>query len=141
MNQSPLLPPRSWSFIGFAVGFLLSAFSASANPTASSVWLDFAANPHNHQNIPNNAYAGYRGGKMPIPDVPVVVNLLDFGGNGNGLADNTQAFQNAIEAAWIAGGGAVYVPPGVYVVDKMIHLNQSGVVLRGAGSKVSSFGA
>ncbi len=120
-------------FASACMAFSVLTTAASGNPTASTVWQDFAANPYNHLNIPNNAYAGYRGGKMPIPDVPVVVNLLDHGGNGDGLTDNTEAFQRAIEAAWIAGGGAVYIPAGVYVVDKMIHLNKSGVVLRGAG--------
>lgn len=104
-----------------------------AQSTATEVWQDFAANPHQHQNIPHNAYAGYRGGRMAIPDVPVVVNLLDFGGVGDGLTDNTAAFGRAIEAAWQAGGGAVLIPAGTYVVQEMIHLNQSGVVLRGAG--------
>ena len=117
---------------------LLAAFvvgDATASPTtATEVWQSFVDNPHRHQNIPNNAYAGYHGGKIPIPDVPVVVNLTDFGAVGDGLTDSTEAFKKAIEAAWLAGGGAVFIPAGVYRIEKMIHLNQSGVVLRGAGA-------
>ncbi|MCC5806078.1 MAG: fibronectin type III domain-containing protein [Opitutales bacterium] len=117
---------------------MVTAPSLFASGGAAQIWDDFATAPHTHPNIPHNAYAGYRGGAAPIPDVPVVADLLDFGGNGDGETDNTAAFQRAIEAAWRAGGGAVYIPPGVYVVDKMIHLNQSGVVLRGAGPEATT---
>ena len=110
----------------------------AAGGGTAQIWEDYAAAPHAHPKLPNNAYAGYRGGTVPIPDVPVVADLLDFGGNGDGVTDNTAAFQRAIEAAWRAGGGAVHIPPGVYVVDKMIHLNQSGVVLRGSGPEATT---
>ncbi len=101
--------------------------------TGNDVWNDYVKNPFDHPNIPNNSYAGYHGGEASIPTVPVVVNLADYGGVGDGATDNTLAFQKAIRAAWEKGGGAVYVNAGIYQVNKLIHLNKDGVVIRGAG--------
>ncbi|MGJ8643537.1 MAG: glycoside hydrolase family 28 protein [Luteolibacter sp.] len=43
-------------------------------------------------------------------------NLKDFGGTGDGVAMNTTALQNAIDACTDAGGGVVRVPTGRYVI-------------------------
>lgn len=42
--------------------------------------------------------------------------VTDYGAIGNGIADDTIAIQNTINAAEAAGGGVVYFPAGVYVV-------------------------
>jgi hypothetical protein len=74
-----------------------------------------------------------------IPELPVVKDVLDFGATADNSTDNRLAFQNAIDAAAAAGGGAVWVPAGTYrftsanAFDSTIDL-RSGVVLRGAGS-------
>lgn len=70
-----------------------------------------------------------------------------YGGNGNGVFDNTAAFLSAISAAQSAGGGIVYVPTGIYVghlfpnpnvpsLQAMIHL-PSNVTLMGDGPGAS----
>jgi len=41
-------------------------------------------------------------------------NVTDFGATGDGAADDTGAFQKALDAAGKAGGGEVYAPPGRY---------------------------
>ena len=102
-----------------------------AAQTGDDIFAAYSASPNTHPNLPNNSFAGYRAGETPVPDVPVVVNLTDYGGSGDGTTDNTQAFAVAIEAAWRAGGGAVFLPAGTYRVEGLIHLNRSGVVLRG----------
>jgi hypothetical protein len=94
-----------------------------AAQTGNDLWAQYALSPDTHSNIPNNSFAGYRGGEVPIPDVPVVANLASFGGVGDGTTDNTQAFVDAIDAAWRAGGGAVLIPAGTFRVEEMIHLN------------------
>lgn len=47
--------------------------------------------------------------------VPMSYNVLDFGAVGDGQADNTEAFQAAIDAAGKAGGGVVVAPTGRYL--------------------------
>lgn len=50
---------------------------------------------------------------------PVVnmVSVANFGALGNGIANDTQSIQNAINAVAQQGGGVVYIPNGVYMVD------------------------
>lgn len=45
-------------------------------------------------------------------------NVLDYGALGDGVADDTDGIQAAIEAAHTAGGGIVYLPVGTYLVTK-----------------------
>lgn len=42
------------------------------------------------------------------------VNVMDFGAKGDGIADDTQAIQTAIDQ-----GGSVYFPPGTYRVTQL----------------------
>lgn len=60
-----------------------------------------------------------------------VFDITTYGGAGDSLTDNLAAFNLARDAAFAAGGGVVYFPPGVYVFSDHIFLRQ-GVVLRGA---------
>ena len=80
-----------------------------------------------------------------IPEVEVVNSVIDFGAVGDGVTDDRQAFQNAINAAASAGGGAVWVPGGTYLINTSslppsygaaISM-RSNVVLRGAGAEAT----
>jgi parallel beta-helix repeat protein len=51
-----------------------------------------------------------RGGVMAF-------NVRDYGATGNGITDDTAAIQAAIDAAYAAGGGQVYMPTGQYRVS------------------------
>lgn len=44
-------------------------------------------------------------------------NVRDFGAVGDGVADDTAAFQSALDEAGKAGGGIVNVPAGVYRIN------------------------
>ena len=76
----------------------------------------------------------YDGLEVPIKQVSPVqiadysVSLTDFGGVGDGLTLNTEAFQKAISALRKQGGGWLYVPAGVYMTGP-ISL-KSGIGLR-----------
>lgn len=74
--------------------------------------------------------AGYREGAQPLPTVAQAVSVKDFGAVGDGVTDDTKAFQAAINATT---RGAVGVPPGRYVITDYVRIMKSGVVLRGAG--------
>jgi len=80
--------------------------------------------------LPDYAYAGYHTGTDPLPDVPVTANVKDFGAKGDGTADDTQAFLDAIAAT---SSGAILVPQGKYVITKRLQIKKSNVVLRGEG--------
>ncbi|HKW27998.1 MAG TPA: glycoside hydrolase family 28 protein [Verrucomicrobiae bacterium] len=42
-------------------------------------------------------------------------NVLDYGAHNDGSASSTEAIRSAVQAANAAGGGTVYIPPGIYV--------------------------
>ena len=80
------------------------------------------------------SYAGYMGGGVAFPDVPVVKAVKPTGGK-----DATKLIQKAIDEA--AGmprvngfRGAVLLAPGVFICSSTIYISASGVVLRGSGS-------
>lgn len=73
---------------------------------------------------------GVEGG---IPHLPVIHSVADFGAVGDGVTDDTIAIQSALDAL-PAEGGAVFVPPGSYLITERIRLF-SGYVLRGAGAE------
>ncbi len=122
-----------------------SAFTAEATTSSltlppgvteksgATLWSEYLLDPDNHSHLPNNSFAGYMRGEAPVPDAPAVVDVTDFGAVADdGLADDA-AFRDAVEAAWLAGGGAITVPSGIFDFDEPVWLFRSGVVLRGAG--------
>ena len=84
--------------------------------------------------IPDYSHAGYKGGGVPLPNVPAVAAVWPFPG------DNTANIQAAIDRVGAmpiqANGyrGAVQLTAGTYQVNGTLRLNQSGVVLRGVGN-------
>jgi len=87
----------------------------------------------NQNRIPDYSYAGYKNGNDTIPDVPVAVTLSPS--EGDRTAD-IQAAIDQIEAMTPDSEGlrgAVYLEAGKYLLEGVIVIDQSGVVLRGAG--------
>ena len=87
----------------------------------------------NGDKIMDFSYAGYMGGGVSIPSVPVKITLSQSTG------DNTDAIQKAIDEVSkmkMVNGirGAVLLKPGSYDCERTLKINASGVVLRGSGS-------
>lgn len=61
------------------------------------------------------------------------INVRDYGAMGDGIADDTEAFQEAIDYA-ITVGGVVSVPFGNYRVGELYISNRSGVDIIGVRS-------
>ena len=94
--------------------------------------LEYAALPAG-DHIIDFSYAGYGGGGVPIPVVPVAKTLAPSGG------DDTAAIQAAIDDVSkmpLAAGvrGAVLLGPGTFELAGSLSIAASGVVLRGSGS-------
>lgn len=64
------------------------------------------------------------------------VNVRDYGAKGDGVTDDTVAFNSAASVYSSAGELVVYVPKGVYIINGTINL-PTGCELRGAGRKAS----
>jgi hypothetical protein len=80
------------------------------------------------------SFAGYMGGGVPLPDVPVV-RIVPPNGNSDDTS-NIQAAINQVSSLPLRGGfrGAVLLMPGVFTCSRPINIAASGVVLRGSGS-------
>jgi hypothetical protein len=127
--------------LGQAV-FLPLAFAAEA---ARSAWvypgpdgkLAYKTSPTGDR-IMDFSYAGYMGGGVALPDVPTKASVKPTGGN-----DDAPALQSAIDevsALPLQNGfrGAVLLEAGEFKLSKPLTIAASGVVLRGAGSTVST---
>lgn len=56
------------------------------------------------------------------------IALQDFGAVGDGVADDSQAFLDAVEA--IGREGTIFIPEGRYIITKQINIPRR-IVLRG----------
>ncbi len=84
--------------------------------------------------IPDFSNAGYEGGGVNIPDIPVVKTISAVAG------DNTAHLQAAIDSIGlyvskdlIGIRGTLLLKAGMYEVDGSIYLNYDGIILRGEG--------
>ncbi|MEM9444867.1 MAG: Ig-like domain-containing protein [Verrucomicrobiota bacterium] len=84
--------------------------------------------------IPDFSHAGYKQGEVPVPKVPIVANVKDFGAIGDGVVDDTQAFLDAISDT---ENGAIFIPEGTYVITQILKITKSNLVLHGAGKDKS----
>jgi hypothetical protein len=74
------------------------------------------------------SHAGYMGGGVAIPNVPVKIRLKPSGG------DDTAAIENALRQVASGGGGAVLLETGTFLSSNTITISASSVVLRGSGT-------
>lgn len=94
--------------------------------------LDYKTTPKGDR-IMDFSHAGYMGGGVALPALPVKKEVAPSGG------DDTAAIQAAIgevSALPLVNGfrGAVFLRPGTFHCSKEITLTQDGVVFRGSGS-------
>ena len=79
------------------------------------------------------SHAGYVGGGVALPEVPVKIIIKPSG------ADDTDAIQKAIDeiSTMPFSGefrGAVLLAPGIFNITRPIIINHDGIVLKGSGS-------
>ena len=78
------------------------------------------------------SHAGYGGGGVKLPVVPVVKTIAPSGGDDSAVI---QSAIDALAALPLKGGfrGAVLLKPGIFHCAKPITISQDGIVLRGSG--------
>ena len=83
--------------------------------------------------VPDFSHAGYMGGGVRLPDVPVGITLRP--GHGNDAECIQAAIDEVSQMPLDADGfrGAVLLGRGLYTLDEPICIRASGVVLRGQG--------
>jgi hypothetical protein len=133
-----ILSRRSLLHLGIAPAFLSRLRAQDLEPTASSVHpgangrLVYVADGQGNT-IHDASHAGYRGGGVGIPTVPVRETVWPVAG------DNTAHVQAAIDRASArtpdANGlrGAVLLRAGYYRLATPLRIQAGGVVLRGEG--------
>jgi hypothetical protein len=134
-----ILSALSATFATVVAFMLLAITPPQADWTSAKVQVDangrlfYPADAQDNR-IPDYSNAGYMGGGIPLPTVPVVRVAWPFPG------DNTANIQAAIDAVGAlpvrADGyrGTVLLTVGTYRIDGTIRLDKNGVVLRGAGN-------
>jgi hypothetical protein len=125
---------------------MVHAANSAAEKSASlnnSQWVHFGpdrqlvyARTSKGDRIPDFSSAGYRGGGIALPHVVTRVKVSPTVGE-----DDTPVIQAALDrVAKLTPGaheirGAVELAPGTFHLKGTLHMNASGVVLRGAGSE------
>lgn len=87
-----------------------------------------------HNRIPDFSHAGYMGGGVPLPNVPVMVTISPVGGDNS--AHIQQAIDTVSKLPMDGNGlrGAVLLKPGNYFISNNLTIDKSGVVLSGSGN-------
>lgn len=118
----------------------ITPVAAQSSTQAQSQWVHYnQQGTLVYQKLPTGdqvmdfSYAGYMGGGVSLPKVPVKITLGPVSG------DNTEAIQQAIDlvsAQPLHHGvrGAVLLKEGTYDCNETLRISASGVVLRGSGS-------
>lgn len=87
--------------------------------------------------LPDYSYAGYHYGEEAIPDqeASTVINVGDYGVVPDDGLDDSKALQKAFQVAHEAAGPVtVLLPSGQIILSEILYIEQSNLVLRGAGS-------
>lgn len=106
----------------------------------------FGSNTSRIQNVGNTAVSGIANGNFAglgaqnlarataangLIGNSSVFNVKDYGAKGDGATDDTQAIQNAINAA-AAAGATAFIPAGKFVISTTLSVS-SGVTVQGVG--------
>lgn len=111
---------------------LLAARAASAEPPPATVysalWGQRGEKWQAAGRLPDFSFAGYRRGEAPLPSRDATASVKDYGAMGDGVTDDTRAFQRALREA---AGQTIRVPAGTYLISDILEITASGTVLRG----------
>ena len=121
-------------FSGLTVVAALTYHAAAADKVASQLWGKTGQQWDRTGRLPDYSYAGYHRGERPLLELSPVVNVKDFGAVGDGMADDTAAFQRVLQKA---EGKTILVPAGRYVITDIVEIRTPRTVLKGVGPQRS----
>ncbi len=81
--------------------------------------------------LPDFSFAGYRGGGIPIPDVPVTITIEPVAGDNLRHVQDAITNVSALPVCSSGFRGAILLKSGLYEVNGTLVINASGVVLKG----------
>ena len=113
---------------------LTAAAPATAQEQYSALWGRDGESWSPQSRLPDFSYAGYHRGESPLPALKAAADVKAFGAVGDGVADDTAAFQKAIDAS---KGKVIRVPRGRYKITDFLTIRDSGTVLQGTGAEES----
>ena len=110
---------------------LFAGLAASLAVACSAAPKDEAPDKNLYENLP------FAMSPVPLPAIPDrEVSPADFGGYGDGITLNTEAFAKAIASLSEQGGGRVMVPAGVWYTGPIVlkdnielHLDDNAIIL------------
>lgn len=111
------------------LAIVLSAIPATA--ARSLLWGKSGESWKENQPLRGFSHAGYRGSDVPIPAFTNVVNVRDYGAQGDGKADDSAALEKAIAAC--PRNAKVLLPAGDYLITRRVVITNSNLVIAGAG--------
>lgn len=129
------MPSRLFTTAFLSLLTLHPLLPTSAQTETSELWGSQGELWNPASRLPDFSFAGYRYGEAPIPTPAVVANVMNFGAVGDGIADDTTAFENAIAAV---NNGAILIPAGRYKITRVLYIRKSNLVLRGAGPSLTT---
>jgi hypothetical protein len=112
-----------------ALPLLVSVDGRADGPSHSALWGRTGEVYVANRWLPDFSWAGFGAGAA-LPHAKPAANVRDFGARGDGLSDDTAAFQRALESV----SGVILVPRGRYHLAGQLTIRRSGTVLRGEGT-------
>src|SRR5699024_6759817 len=76
-----------------------------------------------HTTLKERLDSSYKSIKEKLEDIKV--NVREFGALGDGVTDDSKAFQDAVDYVTEKGGGTIHIPSGVFLLKKSIHTKNS----------------
>jgi len=122
----------------------LAVLACACRAGESSLWKEFLSDVAGGKSslLPDFSYAGYSHGEKGIPEIQALVfKVTDYGAVPDGSSNSAPAIQRAIDACEASGGGVVFFPKGLFLINNdeksstpALRISAGKVVLRGAGS-------
>ncbi len=119
-----------WIALVFAM--ISGCSSKSQNQWVPEILSEEVQNEHF---LPDFSYAGYHWGEAPLPNLTPKLNVTAYGAVPDDGKDDTDALMRAFaEANKVDGPVVVKFPKGKFILKKILYIDRSNFILRGAGS-------